>query len=63
MNYEGFKMLRGFGDRLTNGRTFVNVESLSRLKIDTNSTLSAVFLDVFPYTVLNKKTISIIANV
>ena len=37
MNYEGFKMLRGFGDGLTNRRTFVNVESLSRLKNKTNS--------------------------
>ena len=32
MNNDDFKLLRGFGDRLTNGRTFVNVnvESLSR---------------------------------
>ena len=32
MNDDDFKLFRGFGDRLTNGRTFVNVESLSRLK-------------------------------
>ena len=28
-----FKLLRGFADGQTNRRTFVNVESLSRLKI------------------------------
>ena len=33
MKDDDFKLLRGFGDRQTNGRTFVNVESLSRLKI------------------------------
>ena len=32
MKDDDFKLLRGFGDRLTNGRTFVNVESLSPLK-------------------------------
>ena len=26
MKEEGYKLLMGFGDRLTNGRTFVNVE-------------------------------------
>ena len=46
--------------------TNISFFCLGRGKVnDTNSTLSAVFffLDVFPYTVLNKKTISIIANV
>ena len=33
MKDDDFKLLRGFvTDRQTNGRTFVNVESLSRLK-------------------------------
>ena len=32
MKDEDFKQLRGFGDRQTDGRIFVIVESLSRLK-------------------------------
>ena len=32
MNDDDFKLLRGFADRWTDRRTFVNVESLSRLK-------------------------------
>ena len=35
MKDDDFKLLRGFvTDRWTDGRTFVNVESLSRLKIE-----------------------------
>ena len=33
MKDDDFKLLRGFADRLTDERTFVIVESLSRLKI------------------------------
>ena len=33
MKDDDFKLFRGFEDRQTNERTFVNVESLSRLKI------------------------------
>ena len=32
MKEDDFKLLRGFGDRRTDGRIFVIVESLSRLK-------------------------------
>ena len=32
MKDDDFKLLRGFADGQTNGRTFVIVESLSRLK-------------------------------
>ena len=32
MKVDDFKLLRGFGDRRTDGRIFVIVESLSRLK-------------------------------
>ena len=34
MKDDDFKLLRGFGDRLTNGWTFANVELLLRLKQD-----------------------------
>ena len=34
MKDDDFKLLRGFGDRLTNGRTFANVELLLRQKQD-----------------------------
>ena len=37
MKDEEFKLLRGFGDRLTNGWTFVNVELLLRLKTSLTS--------------------------
>ena len=32
MKDDDFELLRGFADRQTNERTFVNVESLSQLK-------------------------------
>ena len=34
MKHDDFKLLRGFDNRQTDGQTFVNVESLSRLKMD-----------------------------
>ena len=34
MKDDDIKLLRGFDNRQTDGQTFVNVESLSRLKMD-----------------------------